>query len=79
MSDDLVEVMQDPGELERMLGDPTAVRRGEMGAGAVAIVARPRPHRKLGDVGIGLGVVDQACASASVNTSEAMSLTPSSA
>src|SRR5580704_19194595 len=59
MSADMVEVMQDAGELERLLGYAARVRRGEMGAGRVAVVARHRPHRKLGDVGVGLGVVHQ--------------------
>jgi hypothetical protein len=44
-SHDVIELMEDRGEVEGVLGDPAAVGRGIVGAGAVAVVARHRPHR----------------------------------
>jgi hypothetical protein len=44
-SHDVIELMEDRGEVEGLLGDSAAVGRGIVGAGAVAVVARHRPHR----------------------------------
>src|SRR5215213_7229518 len=59
ISREVVEVVQDAGELERILGDAAGVRGGVVGAGGVAVVARHRPHREHGDIGIVCRVIDQ--------------------
>src|SRR5215471_19456018 len=58
-SDDMIELMEDRGEIVWVLGDSTAVGRGVMRPGAVAVVPRHRPHRQTYHVGVCLRVMDE--------------------
>ena len=71
-----VELMEDPGEFVRALGNAAAVIRGVGRAGRVAVVARHRPHREELRADRTRRSLTSALASASVKISDVMSLTP---